>query len=63
MKEDERKKLEEEKKMINKQEEEYLRKERELADKERLEPWNVDTIGHEVWSKSVNKRILSLFII
>lgn len=49
----EREKLEAEKQSISKQEEEYLQKERELADKERLEPWNVDTIGHEVWSKSV----------
>jgi cell division cycle protein 37 len=46
-------KLELEKAEIRKQEEEYQRKEKELADKERLQPWNVDTIGKEAWSKSI----------
>lgn len=46
-------KLELEKDEIKKQEEEYLRKEKELEDKERLEPWNVDTIGHEAFSATV----------
>lgn len=46
-------KLELEKTEIQKQEEEFLRKEKELADKERLQPWNIDTIGKEAWSKSV----------
>lgn len=46
-------KLELEKTEIKKQEEEFLRKEKELADKERLQPWNIDTIGKEAWSKSV----------
>lgn len=39
---------------IKKQEEEFLKKEEELAEKERLQPWNVDTIGHEGWSKTVS---------
>lgn len=30
-----------------------MRKEKELAAKERLAPWNVDTIGQEAWSKSI----------
>ncbi|KAI6196717.1 Hsp90 chaperone protein kinase-targeting subunit [Aphelenchoides besseyi] len=46
-------KLELEKSDIKKQEEEFMRKEKELADKERLAPWNVDTIGREAWSKSI----------
>lgn len=46
-------KLELEKSEIKKQEEDFLRKEKELADKERLAPWNVDTIGKEAWSKSI----------
>ena len=46
-------KLEIEKDEIRKQEEEYLKKEKELAEKELLEPWNVDTIGHEAFSSSV----------
>ncbi len=46
-------KLELEKDQLKKQEAEWVAKEQELADKERLEPWNVDTIGHEAFSKSV----------
>jgi len=54
--EKERRKLELELSEVKKQEEEWLKKEQELADKERLEPWNVDTIGHEAFSKSrINK--------
>ncbi|VDN05383.1 unnamed protein product [Thelazia callipaeda] len=52
----ERMKLELEIEEVKKQEEEYLKKEKELEEKERLEPWNVDTIGHEAFSKSrINK--------
>lgn len=51
--EKERINLELEKKQIKDQEDEYIKKERELEEKERLQPWNVDTIGHEVWSKSI----------
>lgn len=52
----ERMKLELEIEDVKKQEEEYLKKEKELEEKERLEPWNVDTIGHEAFSKSrINK--------
>ncbi|KAL7072942.1 hypothetical protein ACQ4LE_008015 [Meloidogyne hapla] len=51
--EKERIKLELERDQIRKQEEEYLRKEKELADKERLAPWNVDTIGKETWSRTI----------
>jgi cell division cycle protein 37 len=51
--EKEKMKLELEKAEIKKQEDEYQKKEKELADKERLAPWNVDTIGREAWSKSV----------
>lgn len=51
--EKERMKLELEMEEIKKQEEEYLKKEKELEEKEKLEPWNVDTIGHEAFSKSV----------
>lgn len=41
---------------IRQQEEEYRKKEHELAEKERLEPWNVDTIGREAFSSSrINK--------
>uniref|UniRef100_A0A0N5AHJ4 Hsp90 chaperone protein kinase-targeting subunit n=1 Tax=Syphacia muris TaxID=451379 RepID=A0A0N5AHJ4_9BILA len=56
LEEKERVKLELEKDEIKKQEEEYLRKEKELEEKERLEPWNVDTIGHEAFSVTrINK--------
>lgn len=51
--EKERIKLELERDEIQKQEEEYRKKEKELEDKERLQPWNVDTIGREAWSKSI----------
>ncbi|VDK42532.1 unnamed protein product [Anisakis simplex] len=50
--EKERMKLELERNEMKKQEEEYLKKEKELEEKERLEPWNVDTIGHEAFSCS-----------
>ncbi|KAI6242965.1 Hsp90 chaperone protein kinase-targeting subunit [Aphelenchoides fujianensis] len=50
-------KLELEKADIKKQEEDFLRKEKELADKERLAPWNVDTIGKEAWSKSIVNKV------
>lgn len=54
--EKERRKLELELSDQKKQEEEWRKKEEELAEKERLEPWNVDTIGHEAFSKSrINK--------
>lgn len=60
--EKERIKLELERDQIRKQEEEYLRKEKELADKERLAPWNVDTIGKEAWSRTiVNKVFILIF--
>lgn len=52
--------MELEKKQIKDQEDEYIKKERELEEKERLQPWNVDTIGHEVWSKSVSLLVLNL---
>ncbi|EJW74052.1 hypothetical protein WUBG_15045, partial [Wuchereria bancrofti] len=52
----ERIKLELEIEEVKKQEEEYQRKEKELDEKEKNEPWNVDTIGHEAFSKSrINK--------
>lgn len=51
--EKERMKLELERDDIQKQEEEFKRKEKELSDKERLQPWNVDTIGKEAWSKTI----------
>ncbi|KAH7706973.1 Hsp90 co-chaperone Cdc37 [Aphelenchoides avenae] len=38
---------------IKDDEEKFRAKERELEEKERLQPWNVDTIGHEAWSKSI----------
>ncbi|CAL2035021.1 unnamed protein product [Caenorhabditis brenneri] len=41
---------------VKAQEEAWRKKEAELAEKERLEPWNVDTIGHEAFSTSrINK--------
>lgn len=49
----ERIKLELEIEEVKKQEEEYQKKEKELDEKEKNEPWNVDTIGHEAFSKSV----------
>lgn len=54
----ERIKLELEIKEVKKQEEEYQKKEKELDEKEKNEPWNVDTIGHEAFSKSV---LINLF--
>uniref|UniRef100_A0A0R3RQX0 Hsp90 chaperone protein kinase-targeting subunit n=1 Tax=Elaeophora elaphi TaxID=1147741 RepID=A0A0R3RQX0_9BILA len=52
----ERIKLELEIEEVKKQEEEYQKKEKELDEKEKNEPWNVDTIGHEAFSKSrINK--------
>uniref|UniRef100_A0A914ZYM9 Hsp90 chaperone protein kinase-targeting subunit n=1 Tax=Parascaris univalens TaxID=6257 RepID=A0A914ZYM9_PARUN len=50
--EKERMKLELEMNDLKRQEVEFLKKEKELEDKERLEPWNVDTIGHEAFSSS-----------
>ncbi|CAJ0573490.1 unnamed protein product, partial [Mesorhabditis spiculigera] len=48
--------LEKELAELKKQEEDYQKKEKELEDQERLEPWNVDTIGHEAYSASrINK--------
>uniref|UniRef100_A0A915LUV7 Hsp90 chaperone protein kinase-targeting subunit n=1 Tax=Meloidogyne javanica TaxID=6303 RepID=A0A915LUV7_MELJA len=55
--EKERIKLELERDNIRKQEEEYLRKEKELADKERLAPWNIDTIGKETWSRTIVNKV------
>ncbi|CAI2347199.1 unnamed protein product [Caenorhabditis sp. 36 PRJEB53466] len=41
---------------IKAQEEAWQKKEAELEEKERLEPWNIDTIGHEAFSTSrINK--------
>ncbi|PAV60763.1 hypothetical protein WR25_25428 [Diploscapter pachys] len=41
---------------VRAQEEAYIAKERELEEQERLEPWNVDTIGREAFSSSrINK--------
>ncbi|EFO99083.1 hypothetical protein GCK72_007996 [Caenorhabditis remanei] len=41
---------------VKAQEEAWRKKEAELEEKERLEPWNVDTIGHEAFSTSrINK--------
>uniref|UniRef100_A0A0K0CSU3 Hsp90 chaperone protein kinase-targeting subunit n=1 Tax=Angiostrongylus cantonensis TaxID=6313 RepID=A0A0K0CSU3_ANGCA len=52
---DERVKLEKELADIKEQEAKWLAKEKELEAK-RLEPWNVDTIGHEAFSSSrINK--------
>uniref|UniRef100_A0A915DRN1 Hsp90 chaperone protein kinase-targeting subunit n=1 Tax=Ditylenchus dipsaci TaxID=166011 RepID=A0A915DRN1_9BILA len=51
--EKERIKLQLEKQTIQQQEEEYKKKELELEEKERQQPWNVDTIGREAWSKSI----------
>ena len=48
-----------EKQKIKDQQEEFERKERELEEKEKSQPWNVDTIGKEAWSKSVS---LSFFM-
>uniref|UniRef100_A0A914N226 Cdc37 N-terminal domain-containing protein n=1 Tax=Meloidogyne incognita TaxID=6306 RepID=A0A914N226_MELIC len=56
--EKERIKLELERDNIRKQEEEYLRKEKELADKERLAPWNIDTIGKETWSRTIVNKVV-----
>lgn len=48
--------MELEKSEIKKQEDDFMRKEKELADKERLQPWNIDTICKEGVSKSfINK--------
>jgi cell division cycle protein 37 len=49
----ERIKLELERDEIQQQEDKFRQKEKELEDKERLQPWNVDTIGREAWSKSI----------
>jgi len=51
--EKERIKFEVEKRKIKDQEESYKKKEQELEERERIQPWNVDTIGHEAWSKSI----------
>ncbi|GMR37077.1 hypothetical protein PMAYCL1PPCAC_07272, partial [Pristionchus mayeri] len=54
--EEERKKAETEIAEIKKQEEEFRKKEAELEEKERLQPWNVDTIGTVKMDKSrINK--------
>ncbi|GMT16740.1 hypothetical protein PFISCL1PPCAC_8037 [Pristionchus fissidentatus] len=54
--EEEKKKIEEEIATINKQEADWRAKEAELEAKERLEPWNVDTIGTVKMDKSrINK--------
>lgn len=43
---------------LKKQEEEYRRKEEELLKKERLTPWNVDTISHDKFAKTIiNKEV------
>ncbi|CAD5216984.1 unnamed protein product [Bursaphelenchus xylophilus] len=51
--EKERIKLELELNEIKRQEEEFLKKEKMLEEEEAKQPWNVDTIGHEAWSKTV----------
>lgn len=51
--EKERIKLELDRDEMRKQEEEWRRKEKEVEERERLQPWNVDTIGKEKWSKWV----------
>lgn len=54
--EEERVKLEKELADIKEQEAKWIAKEKELEEQERLEPWNVDTIGHEAFSSSrINK--------
>jgi len=54
--ESEREKLNTKLSELKKQEEEFRSKETELEKQERLEAWNVDTIGHEGFSKSrINK--------
>uniref|UniRef100_A0A914RK84 Uncharacterized protein n=1 Tax=Parascaris equorum TaxID=6256 RepID=A0A914RK84_PAREQ len=60
LEEKERMKLELEMSDVKRQEEEYLKKEKELEEKERLEPWNVDTIGHEAFSSSSNVEIIGV---
>ncbi|EPB67222.1 Cdc37 Hsp90 binding domain protein, partial [Ancylostoma ceylanicum] len=53
---EEKTKIEKEIEEIKDQEAKWLAKEKELEEQERLEPWNVDTIGHEGFSYSrVNK--------
>ncbi|VDM78307.1 unnamed protein product, partial [Strongylus vulgaris] len=53
---DEKSKIEKEIADIKEQEAKWLAKEKELEEQEKLEPWNVDTIGHEGFSYSrVNK--------
>ncbi|VDL71433.1 unnamed protein product [Nippostrongylus brasiliensis] len=53
---EEKEKLEKELNEIKDQEAKWLAKEKELEEQERLEPWNVDTIGHEAFSYSrINK--------
>lgn len=51
--EKERIRLELEKQKIDDEWTKFEEKERELEERERLQPWNVDTIGQEAWSKSV----------
>ncbi len=53
LEESEKTKLNVELEELKQQEEEFRKKEEELSAKERLEPWNVDTIGHDGFSKSV----------
>ncbi|VDO65110.1 unnamed protein product [Haemonchus placei] len=53
---EEKEKIEKEIAEIKDQEAKWLAKEKELEEQERLEPWNVDTIGHEAFSYSrINK--------
>ncbi|CAI4226399.1 unnamed protein product [Auanema sp. JU1783] len=53
---EEKNKVEKELSDVKKQEEEWLKKEKDLEEKLRNEPWNIDTIGHEAFSSSrINK--------
>jgi hypothetical protein len=46
-------KLTQQKDELQKQHDDWLRKGKELADSESKQPWNVDTIGHVTFNKSV----------
>ncbi|KAL3077252.1 hypothetical protein niasHS_013241 [Heterodera schachtii] len=53
LEEKERISLELELNTIRTQEEEFRKKEKELEEKEKHQPWNVDTIAKEAWSKTI----------
>ncbi|XP_070536553.1 hsp90 co-chaperone Cdc37-like [Ptychodera flava] len=50
---EEGRKLQDTLKEYEKQTAEWKKKEDEIAKKERLTPWNVDTIGHDAWQKTI----------